>query len=112
MQIKTKGELSLHPKLGAFWEGFALEEIIREHNLTTEECFFWATQADAELDLFFMKDGKRLGFEFKYADVPKVTKSMVIAIKDLKLDHLTIVYPGNQNFPLAENISARGLAVF
>lgn len=109
LNIKTTGELDIYPKLGAFWEGFALEEIIKLYDLRPEECFFWATQADAELDLFIFKDGKRLGFEFKYADAPKITKSMQIAITDLKLDHLTIVYPGKQTFPLTEKITAQGL---
>ncbi|KKQ33027.1 MAG: ATPase [candidate division TM6 bacterium GW2011_GWF2_37_49] len=109
LNIQTFNELDTYPKLGAFWEGFALEEIIKAYDLRSEECFFWATHADAELDLFVFKDGKRLGFEFKYTDVPKVTKSMQIAIADLKLDHLTIVYPGKEAFPLNEKITAQGL---
>ncbi len=109
LNIKDKAELDTYPKLGAFWEGFALEEIIKAYDLRAEECFFWATHADAELDLFIFKNGKRLGFEFKYTDVPKVTKSMRIALADLKLDHLTVVYPGKETFPLTENITAQGL---
>ena len=109
LNIQNFTELESYPKLGAFWEGFALEEIIKTYDLRAEECFFWATHTDAELDLFIFKDGKRLGFEFKYVDVPKVTKSMRIALTDLKLDHLTVVYPGKETFPLAENITAQGL---
>ncbi len=109
LNIQNFTELDTHPKLGAFWEGFALEEIIKAYDLRAEECFFWSTQADAELDLFIFKDGKRLGFEFKYADVPKVTKSMRIAIADLKLDNLTVVYPGKETFQLDKNITAQGL---
>lgn len=109
INIKSKSELDTYPKLGAFWEGFALEEIIRSLNLRQEECFFWATHADAELDLFVFKGGKRIGFEFKYVDAPKVTKSMKIAISDLKLDHLYVVFPHNQSFSLADRITALGL---
>jgi len=107
--IENEKQLHVNPKLGAFWEGFALEEIIRTLKLSTQECYFWATQAKAELDLFIIKGGKRLGFEFKYVDAPKTTKSMHIAIQDLKLDHLGIVYPGNKIFPIRKNITAYGL---
>jgi uncharacterized protein len=109
LNIKDAVELDTYPRLGAFWEGFALEEVIRRYEAGPEESFFWATQADAELDLFITKHGKRLGFEFKYTDVPKITKSMHIALTDLKLDHLTIVYPGKETFQLAEKVTAQGL---
>ncbi len=107
--IRDEGELRTNPKLGAFWEGFALEEVIRNFQATSEECYFWATHADAELDLLIVKNGKRLGFEFKYTDAPKATKSMRIAHLDLKLDHLTVIYPGVEVFPLSDNITAVGL---
>ena len=109
--LQSYDALQVYGRLGALWEGFALEEIIKFYHATPEECYFWGTPSGVELDFLLIKDGKKLGFEFKYADAPKVTKSMIIAIEDLKLDHLTIVYPGNQNFPLAENISAQGLAL-
>ncbi|MCF7800060.1 ATP-binding protein [Candidatus Babeliales bacterium] len=109
LNIKNKEDLETNPKLGAFWEGFALEEIIKIYDIGSEEAFFWATQADAELDLFVIRGGKRLGFEFKYADAPKITKSMRIAISDLKLDKLIIVYPGNQNFEMDQKIFAQGI---
>jgi len=107
--ITDKKQLHTNPKLGAFWEGFALEEIIRTLKASSEVCYFWATQANAELDLFINKNGKRLGFEFKYADAPKITKSMRISISDLKLDHLAVMYPGDEIFPLADNIVAYGV---
>ena len=109
LNIKDTTELDTYPKLGAFWEGFALEEVIRTYDASSEESFFWATHANAELDLFIIKHGKRLGFEFKYTDVPKVTKSMIIALEDLKLDHITVVYPGKETFELTDKITAQGL---
>lgn len=112
LDLKTKENLENNPRLGAFWEGYALEEIIKFLNIRQEECFFWSTHADAELDLFVIKDGKRLGFEFKYSDSPKKTKSMHSALKDLKLDKLFIIYPGDQRFDLSENITVSGLANF
>lgn len=107
--IGDEMQLYNYPKLGSFWEGFALEEVIRTFEASLGECYFWATQADAELDLFIIKNNKRLGFEFKYTDAPKVTKSMRIALEDLKLDHLGIFYPGDQIFPLDEKITVFGL---
>ncbi len=107
--IDDNEQLQIHPKLGAFWEGFALEEIIRTLQASPEECYFWATHADAELDLLIIKNGKRLGFEFKYVDAPKVTKSMRIALEDLKLDHLFIIYPGDKTFLADHKIDGVGL---
>lgn len=107
--IKDENQLESYPKLGASWEGFALEEIIKEYNALPEECYFWATQAGAELDLLIIKDGKRIGFEFKYTDSPKITSSMRVALETLNLDHLYVVFPyENKPFLLSENITARG----
>lgn len=76
--INNKTSLLTHPKLGASWEGFALEEIIRFHKVYFFDCYFWAIYEHAELDLFIFKGGKRLGFEFKYTDSPKSSRSMSI----------------------------------
>ncbi len=105
-------ELQKHPKMGASWEGFAMEEIIQRLQCDPEDCYFWATSNQAELDLFIIKNGKRLGFEFKYTGNPKITKSMNIAIHDLKLDHLYVIVPKSTNFPLSDKISVYNLAEF
>ncbi len=110
--ITSHESLMTNPKLGAFWEGYALEEIIRFLNVQSEECYFWATQAAAELDLLIIKDGKRLGFEFKHADAPRTTRSMHSAINDLALDKLYIIYPGKERFSLTEKIILCGLTKF
>lgn len=102
-------QLNTFARLGSFWEGFALEQIISYVQATQEECYFWATHADAELDLCIIKYGKKIGFEFKYTQSPKITKSMHIALQDLQLDHLVLVYPGSKVFPLADKITAVGL---
>jgi predicted AAA+ superfamily ATPase len=106
--ISDMAQLHLHPRLGSFWEGFALEQIITTVADRGEDAYFWATQAEAELDLLILKNNKRLGFEIKYTDTPKVTKSMRIAQQDLKLDQLAVVYPGSTVFPLAKQITAFG----
>jgi len=100
LNINTHQELIHHPKLELSWEGFALEMVIRALGVDAEDCYFWASQASAELDLLVFKDGKRLGFEFKFQDAPRLTKSMHIAKQDLKLDSLTIIYPGETTYQL------------
>lgn len=109
LNIPNEESLYHHPKLGSSWEGFALESIIRHHETSDGEYYFWATQGHAELDLLILKNGKRLGFEFKYTDMPKVTKSMLIAVEDLKLDKLFIIFPGKESFSLTTCINAVGL---
>ncbi|MEX2606166.1 MAG: ATP-binding protein [Kiritimatiellia bacterium] len=102
--IGIRDPLSLleHPKLGASWEGYALEELLKAQQ--PDEAFFWATHSGAELDLLMFRDGKRHGVEFKRRDAPRLTPSMKIAMEDLKLDQLTIVYPGAKRYALAESI--------
>lgn len=85
-----------HPKAGASWEGFVTEQII---NCIESTVYYWATHAGAELDLFTVSEGKRIGFEIKYSDAPSMTKSMHIAIKDLHLDRLLVIYPGGKISP-------------
>jgi len=92
-----------HPKLGSSWEGFAIEQIICA--LETRDTCFWATHAGAELDLLVLAQGKRFGFELKYADAPARRRSMLIALDDLHLDHLWVFYPGDQAYDLDDRIS-------
>jgi len=95
--------LQTHPKFGASWEGFALEQIIAV--LETRDNYFWATHAGAELDLLVMVAAKRYGFEFKYADAPGRNRSMHTAVQDLSLEHLWVIYPGHQEYPLDDKTS-------
>lgn len=109
LSIENEGKLITNPKLGASWEGFALEEVIRKHKMGPMDCYFWSTQSHAELDLLLFLEGKRIGFEFKYGDAPKISKSMQIALKDLQLDKLYIIYPGKHSFTLNDKVFACGL---
>lgn len=103
LQLSDLADLQGHPKIGASWEGFAIEHVISA--LKTREAYFWATHAGAELDLMVTIKGKRYGFEFKYADAPGRTRSMHIALQDLNLQHLWVVYPGKQQYILEERIT-------
>lgn len=110
--INQHTPLLMHPKLGNSWEGFALEEVIRHMDVDPDDCYFWATHANAELDLLILKDNKRIGFEFKFSDRAKTTKSMAIAMNDLKLDRLIVIYRGENSYKLGEKIYAEGLVNF
>ena len=102
-------ELEVHPKLGASWEGFALEEIIRFHKAGLGEVYYWNIHGQAELDLLIIKDGKRIGFEFKYAEAPKLTKSSKMALEYLNLDSLTIITPGKHSYKIEDKVVISGL---
>lgn len=100
--------LARHPKSGASWEGFALDQVVRIAK--PDEVYFWATHAGAELDLLMVKDGRRVGVEFKRADAPQLTASMRTALKDLALDALYVVYPGDRRYRLGERAEVVPLA--
>ncbi|OAN49042.1 hypothetical protein A6A03_06970 [Chloroflexus islandicus] len=108
LHLTTLADVQGHPKLGASWEGFAIEQIITL--LQAQEAYFWATHSGAELDLLVHIRGKRYGFEIKFADAPGVTRSMRIALNDLALDHLWVIYPGRQAYPLDTQITVLPLA--
>jgi len=95
--------LDSHPKRGASWEGFALEQVVQ--HLATRDAYFWGTHGGAELDLMVRVASRRYGFEFKLADAPGTTRSMRVALEDLGLEHLWVVYPGSKPYALDERIS-------
>lgn len=95
--------LAAHPKAGASWEGFAIEQVLQ--TLHPVEAFFWATQSGAELDLLFFHRGRRYGVEVKFNEAPKITRSQHIALSDLVLEHLWIIYPGPHRYPAHERIT-------
>lgn len=108
MGVPTLDALLAHPRSGASWEGFALEQVLRI--AAPDEAYFWATHNGAELDLLLFKDGRRIGVEFKRADAPGITPSMRIALHDLQLDRLYVVYPGERRYTLAERVEVVPLA--
>lgn len=104
--IKTYRDMERHPRIGASWEGFVIEQVIRWMGFMLEECFFWGTHAGAEIDLFAVRGSERLGFEVKLTSSPSVTPSMRIAISDLKLNRLFIIHAGEKTFYLTKEIKA------
>ena len=109
MGIHDNQALQDHPKIGASWEGFAMEQIIRHHQAESEDCYFWAVQSGAELDLLIEKNGEKIGFEFKYTSRPALTKSTQTALEDLSLDKITIITPESDFFPLSPKVNACNL---
>jgi hypothetical protein len=107
--LETQGALKSHPKLGASWEGFGIQAVMDRLGARSDECFFWATYAGAELDLLVVRGQTRLGFEFKRTAAPRLTPSMRVATKDLGLARLDVVHAGGATFPLAPRIRALAL---
>lgn len=106
--LEESRELPMHPRYGASWEGFCLEQTLIAHG--QREAYFYRTQRGAELDLMLIRHGRRWGFEFKCTDAPRTTKSMRVALADLGLEHLWVVYPGSLEYPLGERITALPLS--
>lgn len=106
--IADADALQRHPALGASWEGFAVDQVLRIAQ--PDQAYFWATHAGAELDLLMFKDGLRVGVEFKRSDAPSMTRSMHVAMADLQLDALYVVYPGQRRYHLAERVEVVPLA--
>ena len=107
--IDDRVGLERHPKVGASWESFGITQVVERLGVSRDECYFWGTQAGAELDLLVVRGARRLGFEFKRTVAPEVTKSMHIARKDLKLSSLDVVHAGDHTFPLRTGIRALAL---
>ncbi len=108
--IGNHRDLEFHPKVGASWEGYAVEEVIK--SFRADEVYYWATHNGAELDLLLFKGGHRIGVECKRADAPVLTPSMRIALHDLKLDRLYVLYPGDKAYSLGKKVEVVPLADF
>lgn len=106
--IANQRDLEHHPKVGASWEGYAVEEVLKA--LRPDDACYWATHNGAEIDLVLFKRGRRIGIECKRADAPTLTPSMSIALADLKLDELRVVYPGAKRYSLARKVEVVPLA--
>lgn len=102
--IETSAELHRHPKLGASWEGYVIEQLLQA--LRPDDAYFWGTHAGAELDLLLLHHGRRFGIEIKRTDAPRLTPSMRSALSDLGLHRLVVIYPGSHRFGLAPRVRA------
>ena len=106
--VGTRRDLELHPKVGASWEGYAVEEVLKA--LRPDEAYYWATYQGAEVDLMLFKQGRRIGVECKRMDAPELTPSMRIALADLKLDELLVAYPGDRSYRLGPKVKVVSLS--
>ena len=106
--MRGKNDLLTHPKCGASWEGYVIEELLT--SFQPDEAYFWATHAGAEIDLLLFKDRRRIGVEIKRADAPRLTPSMRVALTDLDLDRLFVIYPGERLYSLAERVDVLPLS--
>jgi predicted AAA+ superfamily ATPase len=106
--LAAERDLASHPKVGASWEGFAIEQVLR--TVRPDAAHFWATHTGAELDLLLFVRGRRYGIEVKYQDAPRLTPSMRIAPGDLGLERLTVLYPGDRCYDLDKRVAVVPLA--
>jgi len=106
LNLPTKRDIEGHPKLGASWEGFIIDQLVQQLGVNPEETYHWRTHQGAELDLLVVRGGLRLGFEVKRTVAPTLTPSMRSAMHDLKLKSLTVVHAGDQTFPLSKQVQA------
>lgn len=101
--VESRRALEGHPRVGASWEGFIIEQILAQQS--DSQAYFWATHAGAELDLLLLTKGRRIGFEIKYTDAPNMTRSMHTALSDLHLAHLYVVHAGKDSYPLHAKVT-------
>ena len=104
LNIVDNHSLYGNPRVGASWEGFVIRQFMQI--VKPSQTYFWSTYSGAELDLFILHRGHRYGLECKFSEAPKVTRSMHIAVQDLALRHLWIIYPGQHRYPIDKKISA------
>jgi uncharacterized protein len=102
--LRSRRDLLTHPKLGASWEGFVIEQLL--HAAEPDQAYFWATHQGAEIDLLMLRGSRRIGVEIKRSDAPSLTPSMRIALDDLRLNKLWIIYPGQQRYDLNKRVTA------
>jgi predicted AAA+ superfamily ATPase len=110
LNLPNLHDLEGHPKMGASWEGFVIQQIVRQIGARSDECYFWATHTGAELDLFVIRGRQRLGFEIKRTSAPRITPSMRNALADLKLQHFDVIHAGDVTFQMDARIRAVALS--
>lgn len=106
LDIRDRRDLERHPKVGASWEGFLLQQVIELLEAAPEECFFWATHSGSELDLLWVRGRRRWGFEFKRTSSPKLTRSLHTARETLDLQQVFVIHAGEQTYPLHPSVTA------
>lgn len=106
LNIATRNALDRHPKIGASWEGFVIENVIHALDLEDRQCFFWGTHSGQEIDMVVDQGGSLRGFEVKRTSTPRLTRSMRGALADLPLSHLDVIHAGPESYPLAKRVNA------
>jgi hypothetical protein len=110
LNVRTSDDLLAHPKMGASWEGFVLQQVVCQLRADGKECFFWATHSGAEVDLLVVRGRLRIGFEIKRTSSPNLTPSMRNALSDLRLERLDVIHAGEETFPMGDRVRAVALS--
>jgi hypothetical protein len=106
LDLRERRGLERHPKVGASWEAFALRQIVRRLGALPEECYFWSVHSGAEIDLLWVRGRRRWGFEFKRTSSPALSRSLMNAVDELKLQRAFVVHAGEATFPLHKKVTA------
>ncbi len=106
LDVASQEALERHPKVGASWEGFVIENAIRALGAEDRQCYFWAAHAGAEIDLIVYRDGRLRGVEVKRTSAPALTRALRSAVADLRLERLDVIHAGTETFPLAKGVRA------
>lgn len=106
LDVASQEALERHPKVGASWEGFVIENAIRALGAEDRQCYFWAAHAGAEIDLIVYRDGGLRGVEVKRTSAPALTRALRSAVADLRLERLDVIHAGTETFPLAKGVRA------
>jgi uncharacterized protein len=108
--VGDEAELRAHPRCGASFEGFVVDQVVQRLGADRSEVHFWGAHTGAELDLLVVRGGQRLGFEAMFTTTPRTTRSVQTALADLRLDRLDVVHAGDATFPLGERVRALALS--
>ncbi len=106
LEIRNEEALLSHPKVGASWEGFVIEQLIARLGVDRDECWYWGVHSGAELDLLVVRGGRRIGFEIKRTSSPSVTPSVRSALEALSPERIDIVHAGTETYPMAPKVRA------
>lgn len=102
--IGDRNDLLGHPKVGASWEGFVVEQLLALPGVRAG--WHWASHGGAEIDLLLDIGTERIGVEIKRTDRPTLTPSMRTALDDLELAKVIVVHAGSDRYPLADGVTA------